>query len=124
MLYMFPFSLCQNGTCPQCAPDVDFAEISLQCNNFSGADCDQLVYLASKEAIREVIHGSQDISSADNSDKEPKTRLVAKRHFSAALKKIKPSIKPEVNVFPAFAFCIDNVRYTVRGKMRSCRAYL
>lgn len=85
----------KNGTCPQCAPDVDFAEISLQCNNFSGADCDQLVYLASKEAIREVIHGSQDISSADNSDKEPKTRLVAKRHFSAALKKIKPSIKPE-----------------------------
>ncbi|XP_047469856.1 nuclear valosin-containing protein-like [Penaeus chinensis] len=85
----------KNGTCPRCAPDVDFAEISLLCNNFSGADCDQLVYLASKEAIREVIHGSQDISSADSGDKEPKTRLVAKRHFSAALKKIKPSIKPE-----------------------------
>lgn len=94
----------KNGTCPALADDVSFEEISRVCNNFSGADCDQLVYLASKEAIREVIQNmdstgaeetlnTSEVASAE-SGKNIK-RLVSKKHFFAALKKMKPSISVE-----------------------------
>lgn len=93
----------QNGTCPSLAPDVDLEEVSQLCNNFSGADCDHLVYLASKEAIREVIHSSESATmdpqtamSATDAISASKQRSVAKKHMFAALKKIKPSISLEV----------------------------
>lgn len=82
----------KHGTCPVLAPDVNFEEVSRLCDNFSGADCDQLVYLASKEAIREVIHAS---SSSSPTSSSVGKRLVARRHFSAALRKMKPSISAE-----------------------------
>ncbi|XP_042211110.1 nuclear valosin-containing protein-like isoform X1 [Homarus americanus] len=87
----------KNGTCPHLASDVNFEEVSLLCSSFSGADCDQLVYLASKEAIREVIHSSSTTTTSPTpvSNTPDVKRLVAKRHFSAALKKIKPSITLE-----------------------------
>ena len=117
--FHFFFScLLKNGTCPALSDDVKFEEISRACSNFSGADCDQLVYLASKEAIREVIHNcdSTDSSSTLSSDgtttsetnKEVK-RLVAKTHFSAALKKIKPSISIEVSHLTAGIFSLTSV---------------
>ncbi|XP_064098111.1 nuclear valosin-containing protein-like [Macrobrachium nipponense] len=94
----------KNGTCPALADDVSFEEISQVCNNFSGADCDQLVYLASKEAIREVIQ-NMDSTGTDKTLDTSKSavaesaknvkRLVSKKHFFAALKKMKPSISVE-----------------------------
>lgn len=95
----------QNGTCPYLAPDVDLEEVSQLCNNFSGADCDHLVYLASKEAIREVIHSSESTTmdpqtplSATDASSASKQRSVAKKHMFEALKKIKPSISLEVRL--------------------------
>ncbi|XP_071538476.1 nuclear valosin-containing protein-like isoform X2 [Panulirus ornatus] len=86
----------KNGTCPNLAPDVSLEEVSHFCDNFSGADCDQLVYLASKEAIREVINNNAAFTPTCAPTSEgPVKRLVARRHFSAALKKIKPSITVE-----------------------------
>ncbi|KAK3878066.1 hypothetical protein Pcinc_017278 [Petrolisthes cinctipes] len=89
----------KNGTCPCLAPDVNLEEVSQLCNNFSGADCDHLVYLASKEAIREVIHSSesvpQTVTSSTDTLSASKQRFVAKKHMFAALKKIKPSISLE-----------------------------
>lgn len=86
----------KNGTCPCLASDVNLEEVSRLCDNFSGADCDQLVYLASKEAIREVINSSASCTTpAPVNDEQPVYRFVAKRHFSAALRKIKPSITLE-----------------------------
>lgn len=89
----------KSGTCPALAPDVKLEEVSRLCDNFSGADCDQLVYLAGKELIREVIHATTS-SSATSSPSQPsdgsaERRLVARRHFSAALRKMKPSISAE-----------------------------
>lgn len=97
----------QNGTCPNLAPDVNLEEVSHLCNNFSGADCDQLVYLASKEAIREVISNNAAFTSATacaSASEGPEKRLVARRHFSAALKKIKPSITVEVCILEEIFF--------------------
>ncbi|KAK7066220.1 hypothetical protein SK128_027805 [Halocaridina rubra] len=86
----------KNGTCPCLADDVNLEEISRVCNNFSGADCDQLVYLASKEAIREVIHSGENATEIECSNEEATTkRLVHKKHFFAALKKMKPSVSLE-----------------------------
>ncbi|KAG0724713.1 Nuclear valosin-containing protein-like [Chionoecetes opilio] len=97
-------AITRSGAGPPLAPDVNLEELSQHCNNFSGADCDQLVYLAGKELIREVIHSpasdpasAPDPASASDpaSEVTPGTKLVARRHFSAALKKIKPSISVE-----------------------------
>lgn len=87
----------KNGTCPPLAPDVDLEEVSRLCDNFSGADCDQLVYLAGKELIREVIHTTSSSSSSpsQSSDGSAGRKLVARRHFSAALKEMRPSISAE-----------------------------
>lgn len=89
----------KNGTCPHLASDVDLEEVSRLCDNFSGADCDQLVYLASKEAIREVIHNSAacipPTTPAAINNEPAVQRFVAKRHFAAALRKIKPSVTLE-----------------------------
>lgn len=93
--HLLPLLAPQHGTCPVLAPDVNFEEVSRLCDNFSGADCDQLVYLASKEAIREVIHAS---SSSSPTSSSVGKRLVARRHFSAALRKMKPSISAEVSM--------------------------
>lgn len=85
----------KNGTCPCLADDVQFEELSRVCNNYSGADCDQLVYLASKEAIREVIHNNEMAVNSGNEENPPVKRLVAKKHFFAALKNMKPSVSLE-----------------------------
>ncbi|CAL4066073.1 unnamed protein product, partial [Meganyctiphanes norvegica] len=92
----------KNGSCPLLAPDVDLQEISHHCLEFSGADLDQLVYLASKEAIREIINNQTDAkesmkssSLTIDSDNEVTRRQVHRRHFGLALKKIKPSISLE-----------------------------
>ena len=99
--HTFPSFVPQNGTRPPLAPDVSLDEVARLCANFSGADCDQLVYLAGKELIREVIHSSSSSYTASSpvdtsSDTSAGSRLVARRHFSAALKKAKPSISAEV----------------------------
>lgn len=90
----------KNGTRPALAPDVNLDELARLCDNFSGADCDQLVYLAGKELLREVIHSPSPSCPTSSpvdtpSDTSALSRLVARRHFSAALKKAKPSISAE-----------------------------
>ncbi|XP_076036146.1 nuclear valosin-containing protein-like isoform X2 [Oratosquilla oratoria] len=87
----------KNGTCPKLSSDVKLPEIARMCDNFSGADCDQLVYLASKEAIREVITANdlQNTSSQEAEKLQSHFHLVSKKHFSTALKRIKPSVSIE-----------------------------
>ena len=69
------------------AKDVDLEEIAKRTENYSGADLEALVREASILALREAIE----------SKKEPKE--VSKRHFEAALEKVKPSITKEMIEF-------------------------
>jgi transitional endoplasmic reticulum ATPase len=69
------------------AKDVNLEEIAKRTENYSGADLEALVREASILALREAIE----------SGKEPKE--VSKRHFEAALEKVKPSITKEMIEF-------------------------
>ncbi|RLE59241.1 MAG: AAA family ATPase, partial [Thermoprotei archaeon] len=62
------------------APDVNLEEIAKKTQGYTGADLEVLVREAGLAAIRENI----------NIDK------VYKRHFEEALKKVKPTLTPEI----------------------------
>ena len=88
----------QNGTLPALASDVNLEEIADLCVNFSGADCHSLVDTASTECWEEMKKWRNSQQSG-NEDSNPFTegeyKLYA-RHFTAALKKVFPSVSDEV----------------------------
>jgi transitional endoplasmic reticulum ATPase len=65
------------------AKDVDLKELAKKTQGFSGADLEALCREAAMDALRKNI----------------KAKKVTKQHFEEALKKIKPSITPEIEKF-------------------------
>ncbi|GBF09502.1 cell division control protein 48, AAA family, partial [Aeropyrum pernix] len=62
------------------AEDVDLAEIARRTEGYTGADIEALVREASLAALREDINAAE----------------VSMRHFEVALKKVKPSVTPQM----------------------------
>lgn len=77
-------ALTKNGSKPELAEDVDFAEIALLTNGYTGADLAGLVRQASLQTLKESI------------DEEHNDLKVRKVHFIDAIKKLKPSVGDQV----------------------------
>lgn len=77
-------ALTKNGSKPELAEDVDFPEIALLTNGYTGADLAGLVRQASLQTLKESI---------DNEHDDLKVRKV---HFIDAIKKLKPSVGDQV----------------------------
>ncbi|XP_048386489.1 nuclear valosin-containing protein-like [Stegostoma tigrinum] len=83
-------TLTKFGTRPLLDSDVDLSSIASdqRCDNFSGADLSALVREASINALRQHLSGQP-------SEQAPAPSLeirVARQHFEAAFKKVKPSV--------------------------------
>jgi len=66
--------------------DVDLQELATRTENYSGADIEALAREAGILAIREAVKYEEDF----------KEKLVEKKHFEKALKKVRPSLTPEI----------------------------
>lgn len=77
-------ALTKNGSKPELAEDVDFSEIALLTNGYTGADLAGLVRQASLQTLKESIDDGHD---------DLKVRKV---HFIDAIKKLKPSVGDQV----------------------------
>lgn len=79
-------ALTKNGTKPELAEDVNFEEISALTEGYTGADLAGLVRQAALQTLKESIEG--DHESAD--------LRVHRNHFVEVVKKLKPSVSPQV----------------------------
>jgi ribosome biogenesis ATPase len=79
-------ALTKNGKKPEIAEDVDFDEISALTQGYTGADLAGMVRQASLQTLKESIEGV-DVSG---------NLKVHRNHFIEVIKKIKPSVTPEV----------------------------
>lgn len=79
-------ALTKNGTKPELAEDVNFAEISQLTNGYTGADLAGLVRQASLQTLKESI---------DDDDGANDLR-VYRSHFVDAINKLKPSVGEQV----------------------------
>lgn len=79
-------ALTKNGTKPDLAEDVNFDEIASLTIGYTGADLAGLVRQASLQTLKESIEGVE----------ESGILKVNRNHFMEVIKKIKPSVTPEV----------------------------
>lgn len=74
---------------PPLAEDVDLVDISCMTEGFTGADLDGLIRQASLQTLKESIDSNVNMNDMK----------VHNRHFVDALKKLKPSVNEQVNIF-------------------------
>lgn len=79
-------ALTKNGSKPELAVDVDFAEIAGLAQGYTGADLAGLVRQASLQTLKESIDGGEDHDDLK----------VHRVHFIDAIKKLKPSVGDQV----------------------------
>lgn len=81
--------LTKNGSKPMLAEDVNFDEIAALTDGYTGADLAGLVRQASLQTLKESIE--------DETQQSKDALKITKSHFNEVIKKIKPSVTPEVS---------------------------
>lgn len=92
LISIFLFFLEQNGTRPKLASDVNLTEIAKkpECDGYSGADLAALVREAGIQSVKDLMNFDSEVDSKAD-------LTVSLKHFERALKKIRPSVSPEVS---------------------------
>lgn len=84
-------ALTKNRTKPPLAADVDLQGLAKITDGFTGADLAGLVRQASLQTLKDSILTNDSVQEADANE-----LIVNYKHFLSALKKMKPSVTPEV----------------------------